>query len=395
MNPSGQNPYASKKQFVYFLTTAGCGNHLLVDLFKHFTYVRFPESALHFWPTYVLAEQDPEIRSPFKPYTGQKSIEAIRSYYEDHQFPYSGDPLDLDLARAFFRTVIDDFPGDKLFVVHCYPFSHSKIYTFEDGEQLAWSLEDRNHAYHLLQRSLEGTDCDVKYIGFVRHPVDIFLSTRERHGIEDHSVLKRPIFEFFEVLDQQREKDPNEILVLKYEDICSKDQDAFSRLFYYLNFSRQVDVERELAFLHPGGIWKHKALPKSERLPLLAEFGRWIDRFDYCVTYSHSFFERAITQIRMLKNEIYTLNLVFEGNHTAGGAIFRHRWSFLAQNYLDLCWSLFPSFRQNLRDIYLNHYGVPCVKSYGFFNKVGRKVAGLWLKMAFQRSHKTSPAKGG
>lgn len=352
--PRGQ---PTVKQFLYCMTVNGSGNHLLRDVLTYLEYQHVPYQYLNFWPMYVLAKRRPDAVCPFKSFRGRSAIEALHGYYVAHGFDGTGNLLDLEAAMTCFRVALERFEGERLFSLHCFPLIYSSTYTVEDGRQVVWGREDRDEALALFQNFLERSGYDIKYVGLLRHPVDIYLSNRERFGhIESPSEVKRRIWEFFEVIADQLQRPERKPAIIRYEELCSRDQRTFQNLFKYLDITRDVDVESELAFLHSGELWKHAALPREGRQLLLEDFGKWIDLFEYQRSYKNYSLDLMMSKLRKWKGEIQTLNLVFRGDYRGGGAVFRHKASFLARVYRKVC-MLVPSNRRQWENLSLRHHG--------------------------------------
>jgi hypothetical protein len=74
-----------------------------------------------------------------------------------------------------------------------------------------------------LLESLERADLNTKYLVIIRHPLSLYLSTKERSlGEEVHHVRMSEIAGFFHRVEDVRGNENLDHHFLKYEDLCNK-----------------------------------------------------------------------------------------------------------------------------------------------------------------------------
>lgn len=220
-------------------------------------------------------------------------------------------PSALDNEAALFDCLdraIEALPGDRLAVVNEFEFQESVL--------------------DFIEKAREKIGADIILSAFVRHPVDIFLSRRERSGEE----LNQQIQQFYSVIFGTRFSAG--LGVARYEDLCSGYEDKILETLHQMRFAED-DIEKlDISMIHGGSLAKWRLYPKVEVEALAGEFGTIMEQMNYdcdAPGMLGGIFLRLGQRINNYRAEIQVLNKVASGDFSVDGAYSRHHRSLLGR----------------------------------------------------------------
>ncbi len=340
---------APEKPFLtHIITTNGCGNHMLWDILTETSRKRATDRVDSFIQALVLARRNPDAPFPLGRYDGLKAIEVVVEHYRILGMEPGDDPLDQARAAEWMRKAIHTEQGQRPFLLHGTALIHSIEHRLADGSLARWTIEDRNEAWSILEELLSFCGYGIRRVGVVRHPIDVYLSRKERYSSHFNGRLAlRYIHEFFELVE--REKISNGMPVARYEDLCSGDEAALETFLKGAGLTPEDAAKVNSSIMHKGEIAKWRRRPSEETEPLAQWFADGMGYFGYeyrkCGPVRRWLGLLPIG-LRKLKVEISTINKVIRGDRVSAGAFVRHQRSLPARLYFRIVISYPPSRRK-------------------------------------------------
>ena len=337
-----------KPFFTHILTTGGCGNHMTWDILSEASCKRTTDRIDSFIQALILARRNPDTPFPLGRYDGLKAIEVVVEHYRMLEIEPGDNPLDRAGTVEWMRKAIHTEQGQRPFLLHGIALIHSIEHKLADGSLTHWTIEDRNEAWGVLEELLSLCGYEIRRVGVIRNPIDVYLSRKERYSTYFNSRLTlRYIHEFMELVE--REKRSNGMSVVRYEDLCSGDGSALDTLLKGAGIQPEDAAKVDGSMMHNGEIAKWRRRPSKETEPLAQWFADGMDYFGYEYR-KYGPLRRWLgllpIGLRKLEVEISTINKVIRGDRVSAGAFVRHQRSLPARLYFRIVISLPPSRRK-------------------------------------------------
>lgn len=350
---------ADRRTFTIFLTIGGCGNHLVKDFLKSLDIGFAPAQMVDFWACWVQARHCPEQPTISDWFPDLSARDAVEAYMRRFGAPEGGDALDFDTAAAAFAKGLEAIGNRRLFTHHLFPFliSYRRLKT-AGGFEVPWPIDFAREAMEALERGLDTAGWQRRTVMLVRHPLDVFLSNRDRFGADlTDDELVRQVVEFGEAVDGHRGK-PHTVLC-RYEDVCRKDPATLRMMLDMLGLETQRVEDCRLDILYAGEVAKYQSLPRPGIRALAETLAAPLRHLGYGVDIPGRLAWGVLWMRKRLgrwRSEKANYDKVFAGDFTPAAAILRHKRSLIIKLYWQLN-MLVPSRRTNYISFYRQETG--------------------------------------
>lgn len=331
---------------------SSCGTHLILDLFEDLGVARLHDQVLLLQAMF-LSRASPSAPCRMHNFENQSAWETLTEL-SDGLGVELPDNLENDHACFdCFKSSVE-LVGERRFVIgHVYALAHSRKLKTEDGEELIWTVEDRDNFQAFLERAVEHCGYDLRQFAVVRHPVDNFLSQTERKAGRsfDKQQMKNEITEFYMLVARLRTD--STIPVVRYEDLCGAPDHELPSILEKFHLSREEIDRLNTNIIHSGSRKKWVLYP-TEQVQSITESFELPEWFGYDVT-PKTGFAGARTRLKIYCNkyrsEVAAINQILNGDFSADAAFSRHHRSLPAKVWFRLR-IMFPGARRNLRLFY-------------------------------------------
>lgn len=330
---------------VQYVSMSGCGTHLMMGLLEQAGYHLLIDE-VKLLQAYILARRDPALPAPITYYFGQPVLQVFAALATLTGFPEFDGLPDEDALLAAFAEVLAKSAHDRFAIIHSYSLNVSRTHRLPDGSELHWRLADRDELQALFGRAMARAGCDFRRVAFIRNPVDIYFSHRER---QDRDALQE-IREFFDLLKTNLANE--DLPVIKFEEFCMADRAAQKETLGRLAFDEGEIARLDLSIVQNGEIEKWIGYPSREVRaagdslePRLREFGYSLD------TSATLALKRIVKRYRKYRSEFSVINRICRGDYSVDGAFSKHRRSLPARLWLRFL-IFFPAPARHLATYY-------------------------------------------
>ena len=327
------------------MSMSGCGTHLMMELLRQAGYQLLIDE-IKMLQAYLLARRNPQIPAPIPQYFAQPVEQVFANLAARIGFPeFDGVPDENILIDAFGANLAEsDF--ERFAIIHSYSLSVSRTHSSPDGVALPWLLADRDELQALLNRVMARAGCDFRRVAFIRNPIDIYLSQRER---QNRDALKE-VREFYDMLRINMASET--IPVVKFEEICGANHEQQKELLKSLAFDLDEIDRLDLTVVQNGEVDKWIGYPFREVQDARNFLEICLREYNYSVDISGGPALNKLTKrFRKYHSEFSVINRICSGDYSVDGAFSRHQRSLPAKLWLRLL-ILFPSPSRHLENYY-------------------------------------------
>lgn len=325
---------AKRPIFALFLTLAGSGNHLSTDILERTSFGRVTDHVDTFFQAVVLADEGDNRPFVFKEFGEMSALDVLRRLYGLYDLDNVTEPTADQSIAGWLHAVIAHAGKINAFLVHTQALSHSRNVSLRDGATRYWNAAQRDKAIKRLRSILDYMDIEFSHIAFIRNPISVFLSRRERYPhIETDEEL-------FQLIDDVYSLAAKGMHLVRYEGICQNNELDWSNLAEALSLDRQQKqalVDEGVA--HSGEIYKWYQYPRLRIADLDQRLISHIKRFGFenpNTSVTHWYAHRFKSLTAKWTTEFRMIDSVANGSIRSPGAFVRHKRSRLAKVYFRL-----------------------------------------------------------
>jgi len=332
----------------------GCGTHFFVGLFNAVGFKRVFEPILMI-QAIMLARKNPAAPCRLFTHIQYTASEAVKVMAKDLSVTPPSNFSSDEQCFECIGTALKNLESERMVIGWQYYFSVSSPMTTPDGEEVVWSLEDRDDAQILLEQAMAYLNIDFRQVAVVRNPIDIYFSLTERYLTDNLKELelfkdraKNEIGDYFSSISVKSKEVP--IPVLTYEEVCRASDSELFPLLSKFHFTTDDIEGLDKSLVHKGALEKWRLYSPSEVKKLAFAFKPYMAPFNYNVNprsqLTH-FLASKIYALRKYYSEFKVINRLTSGDFSVNWAFSHHTRSIPARIWFRLL-ILFPIRRKNV-----------------------------------------------
>ncbi|MCH7655856.1 MAG: hypothetical protein IIC95_07715 [Chloroflexi bacterium] len=216
------------KTVLFVATTQGAGTQLINEVLVNLGLVRINDDPALFWPLYIKAQSEPDFLCTWHDLAkdGYTNRDAFSDLCARWDVVATATELLTDPEKAhqaFREIIVDRIDAPNLMISHLFHYVQPFVEVREGLEPYRWSQAECDRAFDLLVESLTHPSIELKALRFLRHPMAVYASKRERFEDElTHDERLKHLEGYYRRLTALDRWPAERRYTVRYEDLCAE-----------------------------------------------------------------------------------------------------------------------------------------------------------------------------